>query len=127
MNKKYILLIFISVFTLTLNAQEIPNGNFEEWEDFQGINFEFPTGWITSSFAGVGAGLENNAVKVTDSHNGSYAIKLKTVEGYYPNEPLIGTAIYDGALDKSPTVLQGYYKSNIMDNDAAYISIDVAS
>ena len=125
MKKYYSIILFFSLFTASINAQEIPNGGFEEWETMQGFNAEFPTGWITSNFLGVAAGLEPNAVKTTDAYQGTYAIKLSTVDGFYTDEHLVGTALYDGALDKTPSELRGYYKTSLVGDDVAYISIDV--
>lgn len=122
----YSLALFIA-FLAGVNGQEIPNGNFEEWEILQGVNTEFPTGWITSNFSGAGAGLMPNAEKTTDAKKGNYAIKLTTVDGFDADEPLVGAALYDGALDNTPTELRGYYKTSLVGDDAAVITLDIVS
>lgn len=127
MKKNLGIILFLSFFIVNINAQEVPNGNFEEWESFQGQNFEFPSGWISSNFSGVPSGIEANAIKTTDAYQGTYAIKLTTVNGLEPSEPHVGVALYDGAIDKTPHALQGYYKTSLVGNDVPYISIDVLS
>jgi hypothetical protein len=122
----YSLVLFLA-FISSINAQEIPNGDFEEWEILQGVNAEFPTGWVTSSFAGVAAGLAPNAEKTTDSEQGTYALKLTTINGFDPDEPLVGGAFFDGPLGSTPTELRGYYKSSIIGNDTASIGVSIVS
>ena len=84
--KKTIFTFIVSATLLTnINAQEIPNAGFEDWQN-QGT-YEDPTGWVTSNFLSQ-LGYPVNVFKVADPYSGNYVIKLQTVD--YNNSILAG-------------------------------------
>lgn len=106
-------------------AEQIPNAGFEYWRTIQ---FEEADGWYSMNYAST-SGLM--AQKTTDSHQGLYAMQLKTVKTHFydtigfitngkfgDNGPEGGLRVYQNA-DK----VSGYYKYNPVGNDTALAGV----
>ncbi|MNU81937.1 hypothetical protein D3C71_716130 [compost metagenome] len=91
--KKQLLLISFIGATSALNAQSFPNGGFENWVN-QTL-YEDPQYW-----AGMNAlsmfGADPSAIKSTDAHGGTYALKLKTS---------VSDIGGDGEMDTIPAII----------------------
>lgn len=80
--KKVLLSILLIGALLESKAQQIPNPGFETWGFGFIPTYTMPSGYITSSYypllAGkiLPSGQENNVSKSTDSHSGTYAMKM---------------------------------------------------
>lgn len=109
-------LFLISFFSLTLFAQNIPNASFENWQNVAPYNVSEPVGWFTSNILGFTLGLSPNATKVTDSHSGSYAIRLETV-AVPGGDVLVGSAICMTGIQNKPEKVTGYYKASLQGSD----------
>ncbi|AWM33097.1 T9SS type A sorting domain-containing protein [Hymenobacter nivis] len=104
-------------------AQAVANGNFEAWAARNGV--DSPTGWLTIDEV-IGAlspirFATGTFTKTTDTHGGTYALRLETkatLFGIVPGGVTLGTKL--GALTAAapaglpftgrPTTLQFYYK-----------------
>lgn len=121
--KKHFLLLASIGATSFVNAQSVPNGGFETWVD-QTV-YEDPQYW-----SGMNAltmfGAEATAIKSTDAHSGTYALKLitsisdiggdgemDTLPGIImlgTMDPMNGTSTTGYAFDQRPDSLVGWYK-----------------
>ncbi len=105
-------LTFLFVSFFNLDAQILPNGDFESWVTIPVWEFEEPEDWITSNLSAVPLGLPANATKVTDAHSGNYALKLETI-----NDPasdvILGGAVCGTQVTGKPNKVTGYYKADI--------------
>lgn len=127
--KKQFLFIAFACTTSLINAQSqpVPNGGFENWTN-QGT-FEDPQYWATMNLYTL-AGAPATAIKSTDAHSGTYALKLKTVIAEVDGEmdTIRGIALL-GSIDLSsgesttgqpftqrPDSLVGWYKLTSVDN-----------
>jgi hypothetical protein len=121
--KNALFLVLLSfLFSATLLAQNIPNAGFENWQNVAPYNVEEPVGWVTSNILGASMGLTPNATKVTDSHSGSYAMRLETVS-VPGGDALVGSAVCMGGLTGKPVKVTGYYKATFMGNDIGGVGI----
>lgn len=107
--KKHLLLnvIFFSVISSAVYAQNPPNNSFENWTTV--TTYEDPVGWTTyNSFTPA----TPTTVKATPAFEGSFAMKLQVV-----NDPLLGanTGYAEGgfSMNTRPTTLGWYSKCNI--------------
>lgn len=92
MKKQFLFISFICA-TSALNAQTFPNGGFENWVNH--TLYEDPQYWSgTNSLSMFGA--DPSAIKSTDAHNGTYALKLKTS---------VSDIGGDGEMDTIPAIL----------------------
>src|ERR1700757_2124666 len=125
------LLTLISAISVSLAlGQTIPNGGFENWTV---SNYAIPQGFSTSSFSQInssgGAIAPYNAVQVTDSYHGTYAIQLTTtssggsgVFAYVANGNPTGGVPQGGIpYTQQATGIRFYYKSTIMSGDTALV------
>ncbi len=92
MKKQFLFISFICA-TGALNAQLLPNGGFENWTN-QAL-YEDPQYWSGMNALTM-VGADPSAIKSTDAHNGTYALKLKT------SVSDIGD---DGEMDTIPAIL----------------------
>lgn len=91
-----------------------PNGDFENWVE---ISSEEPGDWFTSNIFSIATG-ETSVTKSTDSHEGSFAVKIETTENIFEDSLGFitnGTMGEDNpiggmAVDSTPDKLTGYYK-----------------
>lgn len=92
MKKQVVFIAFCCAFS-TGNAQTFPNGGFENWTN-QGI-YEDPSYWSGLNLMSM-FGAELTALKSTDSHSGTYALKLVSSISDIGN---------DGTVDTIPGML----------------------
>jgi hypothetical protein len=123
--KKY-LFSFLTLLSITVFSQSVPNGGFESWTS---NTYEDPAGGFnTSNFQddnGVAGTL--NATKTTDAYHGNYAIKLLTGTtgtnvnfAYFANGDPGKTPVSGGIpYNQKPTGVRFHYKSNVMPGDSA--------
>ncbi len=104
--------IYIDDIQLTGSVIPFPNGGFENWI---AENSEEPDHWKTLNYAKT---TIPSVTKVTDNYNGTYALKLETIEtiwgqtlGYITNG-YIGNNGPEGGVpvNNNPAQLTGYYK-----------------
>lgn len=72
MKKQGLLIAFVCAMN-TLNAQSFPNGGFENWTSQ--LTYEDPQYWTGMNMLTM-LGAEETAVKTTQAHSGTYALKL---------------------------------------------------
>jgi hypothetical protein len=126
MNKRLLLLSISALSAAGLFAQSVPNGGFENWN---ANSFEDLTYYQTSNFQNIMRGLPVNVEKVADPQQGSWAIKLTTVNmgpdtsfGFIINgDP--NTMAGGIAYNQHPVTLTGYYKSDIAPGDTGFILV----
>lgn len=128
MKKQFLFISFICA-TSALNAQLLPNGGFENWTN-QTL-YEDPQYW--SGMNGLTmVGAEQSAIKSTDAHSGTYALKLKTSvsdiggDGEMDTIPAIimlgtmdifnGTGTIGYPYNQRPDSLIGWYKLSSPEN-----------
>jgi len=108
-------------------TQKIPNGNFENWTT---ETYEDPDSWQTFN-AETSSQKVYTATKTTDSHGGSFALRLETIEvfddtigfitnGGFGNGPLEGGVPFTQMSD----TLIGYYKYSPSGLDTAALSLE---
>lgn len=91
-----------------------PNGDFENWVE---VTSEEPDDWFTSNVFSIGVG-EIAVTKTTDSHEGSFAVRIETTQtliedtlGFITNGQMGEDNPTGGmAVDSTPEKLTGYYK-----------------
>ncbi|WP_300660036.1 T9SS type A sorting domain-containing protein [Fluviicola sp.] len=92
MKKQFLFISFIGA-TGALNAQSFPNGGFENWVNH--TLYEDPQYWSGTNAISI-FGADPSAIKSTDAHGGTYALKLKTS---------VSDVGGDGEMDTIPAVL----------------------
>lgn len=123
--KKQVLFFALLGATSLANAQSVPNGGFENWVD-QTV-YEDPQYWSGMNALAM-FGAEATAIKSTDAHSGTYALKLITSISDIGNDgemdtlpgiimlgamdPMSGTGTTGYAFDQRPDSLIGWYKLN---------------
>lgn len=136
--KNTILLLALLFVTVFMEAQTIPNSDFESWE--QGLNFEEPAPWNTPN--PITTWLSVLTVeKSEDAFSGSYSARLETRELEVGNtkyqvpglltyadftfNALAGTYTFSGGVYKQEKVykLRGKYKYQSVENDSASVLI----
>lgn len=113
---------FLHLVSLPLFAQQVPNGNFESWNNFG--TFSEPASYVTlnrvyfgnPSFANKVAGYQSSSALqvLTVMKNGEYVIGGAATDSY----PISNKS-------KVPTSLSGYYKCNMVGTDSAYIFVEI--
>ena len=123
------LTLFLAFFALSLNAQEIANGSFENWST--SFLFEDPTDWRTGNYE---AGENLTTTKVGEAPAGSYAAHMETrlAEG----DTAFGFLIM-GRIDDAPTggvpfttdvrQLRCWMRYSLVENDSAIALVSVWS
>lgn len=136
--KKLITSLFVFLVVFSASSQDIPNASFENWHPYSAG--EYPDFWTTSDSISVFNSGGTSVSKTTDSYDGTYAIKLKSVSvvifGFPTKGPgfatngniaLVGTNIVfsGGSPDTSRsrffTARYKYFPANPL--DAAYIKV----
>ncbi|MBI4930392.1 MAG: T9SS type A sorting domain-containing protein [Bacteroidetes bacterium] len=129
MKKIIISAIFSAAFFSGAAAQQIANGNFENWttqtlyEDPNG--YLSTNGWTYTSLPG------GNVIKVTPAYHAQYAVQLTTIQtqtdtmfgGLFIGTP--GNQTIDGGIPYTgqPDSISVYVKYNIMPNDTAFFIV----
>ena len=118
--------LLVVAFAFNINAQQIPNGGFENWLT-KVIND--PDGFSTSNT--MVSSDEGNVTKVTDAYHGSFAAKLETVLS--GNETVNGMLIIGNLSDQgisgglpysgTPDSISGYVKYDVQPGDEAYFIV----
>jgi hypothetical protein len=115
MKKVLRLIVFALAMQLTLSAQIVPNGSFEEWENNEfgipePVNWDAPfnlTGLVT--------------VSRVDGYNGGFAAKLNAAEfsGFGIVGPVLETI--DFPVSERYTTITGYLKGELAATDTLYV------
>lgn len=92
MKKRVLFIAFVGALS-TLNAQTFPNGGFENWTNQ--VTYEDPQYWTGMNMMTM-FGAEETAIKSTQAHSGTYALKLITSISDIGN---------DGEMDTLPGIL----------------------
>jgi hypothetical protein len=92
MKKRVLFIAFVGALS-TLNAQTFPNGGFENWTSQ--VTYEDPQYWTGMNMMTM-FGAEETAIKSTQAHSGTYALKLITSISDIGN---------DGEMDTLPGIL----------------------
>lgn len=134
--KKQILFIAFTGALSTLNAQSFPNGGFENWTNQ--ATYEDPQYWTGMNMMSM-FGAEETAIKSTDAHGGTYALKLITSVSDIGNDGemdtlpgililgttdiLNGTGTSGYPFIHRPDSLVGWYKLTSPDNDPFQLQV----
>ncbi len=131
--KKIYFLLASAVISCGMQAQSIPNGNFENWSS---ATYEEPVGFSNSNFEAIfRCNSPANVVKSTDFQQGNFAVELTTVVGggdtcfgyivSSPNPQGGNPCNWPGGIpyNQAPTGIRGYYKSNIQSPDSGGILV----
>lgn len=136
MKKSLFTLLFSSLTTISLIAQQLPNASFETWSG--SANNEKPDSWnqLNASLPGsVAIFVPKTCHKTTPGHTGTYCAKLETVNVAIQGPPngilttgnIITTAPYgvDGGLPYPyrPDSLVGWYQSAPAATDLGTVEI----
>jgi hypothetical protein len=116
----------------------IPNSDFEVWNT---LTYSDPLHWMTSNVLQAFAGTSASATKTSDAHSGDWAIQIESKITLVPSDHQFDTNIYGYLfswdenhhyqeysyfpIDFNPGMLQGYYKFAPVENDTAYILIQL--
>ncbi|OYU97417.1 MAG: hypothetical protein CFE21_03755 [Bacteroidetes bacterium B1(2017)] len=120
------LILFVSLISTNLFAQQIPNNSFEDWS---GNNM---TGWVSTN--GLTAlGNPQTVFKSNDAHSGSFACEINTFK--ITNKPPVYVPTYAGSIfvgkqillssfpgfpfTERPTEFRFWYKYNARNQDTA--------
>lgn len=134
--KKQVLFIAFAGALSTLNAQSFPNGGFENWTNQ--VTYEDPQYWSGMNMMTM-FGAEETAIKSTQAHSGTYALKLVTSvsdigsDGEMDTLPgililgttdiLSGTGTTGHPFIHRPDSLVGWYKLTSPDNDPFQLQV----
>ncbi|MBU8892720.1 MAG: PCMD domain-containing protein [Bacteroidales bacterium] len=137
---KYIFLIIFLFYTLFSFSQNLPNYDFEEWEESK--SFNNPIDWGTSNYSVWGIYNFNTVIQEElDTYSGNSSIKLETIEKNIAGEyvkiaGVITLGIFDVNLStrkaeikggipftNRPSILSGYYKYSTSGLDSCIMSI----
>lgn len=127
MKKIYSLIAAIAVYAL--GFAQIPNAGFENWTSTG--SYEDPDGWATMNFISVSNG-HTSCEKSTDSHSGSYALKVTNNTSLGQMQGGWGIVASGGldfpfkpafAVSGHPTTLGGWYKFNPLSGDTGMVMV----
>jgi hypothetical protein len=132
--KKFLLILLIAL-PCALPAQQIPNGNFENWT--QSANYADPTGWDTPNYISSTLGVIIVSKETSIVQNGSFSAKIQTksvlgtpVPGlltlgdFNINLSTFEATITGGTpFTAKPEALHGYFQYEPVFNDEALIGI----
>jgi hypothetical protein len=127
--KNLLLLLCLAFFSVIVNAQSIPNGDFENW--ISGIS-NYPQYYQYNSNREnfFRSHLPFNVQKTSDSFHGSFAVRLLTIASatdtsaaYFVNSPTTDGSTWHGGVPYTliPNGLRGYYKYNVATADSALV------
>ncbi len=139
---RLVTLLLILFCSFSLNAQNIPNYQFENWNSY--TPYDNPVSWGSSNFTVLGVvTFETVFNETTDVYSGESSVKLVTTEKNVSGEDikvvgLITLGIFDVDLStrqavvkggvpviEKPSVLSGYYKYSTSGEDSCVMSIFV--
>ena len=108
MKKNYLLILFLSMSCVSY-AQQIPNGNFEQWFYNTTDSSYEPTGWNTSNF---GIYDDTGVRRFKPAYSGNLACGLKTsfVLNTFTAPAYIFTSF---PFTAKPLRMEGYVKGNL--------------
>jgi hypothetical protein len=113
------LIIYVVCLRLPVIAQNIPNGDFENWTITSGV--EKPdSGWSISDATGLGC-MPYSSIKTTDKAGGNYAILLETNNCINFGGPHEGYAELYLSTNARPDSLRFKYKARRAGNDTAVV------
>ncbi|MEI7595170.1 MAG: T9SS type A sorting domain-containing protein [Bacteroidota bacterium] len=123
---KKIFTLFLALgFAGIVNAQSIPNGDFETWTD--SVTCE------TWNFPMLGAFMGGSQGRSSDAHGGSYAMKISSTAGMLGSASagsatigtpgLLGGSTGGLPISGNPISFGGFYKYNSASSDVCNISI----
>ena len=135
---KHLLFFFSFLATFAIQAQQIPNGSFENW--VQVASGEEPANWgelVTQTYYDLGFSIDGLIIKSEDAYTGSYAMELRskeitlfgatdTVSGFVLLN--LKNADFDHArmhVDSNLLSLSGYIKQDLADLDTSSIIVQV--
>ncbi len=128
MKTKNLLIAFllVVVFALNIDAQQIPNGGFENWSMTTTTDLD---GFFTSNM--MITPDSGNVTQVTDSYHASFAAKLETVlsgTDTVAGMIFLGTPSSEGLsggipFTETPDSISLYAKYDIQPNDTAYFIV----
>jgi len=107
------LLIFISICSSSLVLAQIPNNDFELWNNM-GLGGENPNDWYTSNGDLVPSNVFKDSINM---YSGNYSTLITNVIGIPGN---IGSNF---SIPNHPFKLKGYFKSDFQSPDSALIKI----
>lgn len=115
LSKRTILFLTLFIFTIHSYSQEIPNGNFDDWEDYGGWYYN-PNQWITSNAQTTCSDVFRDPI----SYNGNYAMKVRTYGCF-------GWAQTSFQFDSTlhPLFLNCFVRTNIVGIDTVLIIIEL--
>jgi hypothetical protein len=126
--KQIIYLFYAMLISTLLNAQSIPNGDFEHWTTF---NLFEPTGWLSSNTETIHYNDWITVQPVTGYDGTGQAIRMTTdgqngrvMPGYFSNtsgDPLMGQG--GTAYHQIPHTLKGYARYHTLGADTALLVI----
>jgi hypothetical protein len=117
------LLVICAGLSGLLQAQPVPNGDFESWTTQTSIyhpteTFEDPDSWTTYNQA---YGPPWNVTKSSDAHGGKYSAQITPI--------VIGSSVIGNNVSQSfsistkPLYFNGYYKSSFAGSDYANVGV----
>ena len=112
MKKQFLLSLCIILFTSSLVAQLVPNGDFESWHTVGGW-YDNPDNWMTSN----NQLLAPAVVRDSNAYQGQLAMRIVNVTG------LPGWASTGLAISQKPVLLQTYMKSDLALHDTVSIKV----
>jgi hypothetical protein len=120
--RKFTQILFISflMIGLSLSAQVVPNGGFEEWETSP-FGAPQPVGWLAIS-----SSLVATNVHEVPGHGGGSAAELVAVE--VPGAGVIAPSLFSNSfpVDQKFAKLSGFVKGAPVNNDTLYMVITMS-
>jgi hypothetical protein len=132
---KTLSIFFFLTLPFIISAQQVPNGNFEDWT--QSANYSEPTGWDTPNSISASLGVVTVSKETSIVQNGSSSVKIqsKSIFGT-PIPGLITLGDFDINLITSeatitggapftqrPVALHGYFQYEPVFNDEAFVGV----
>ncbi|OQX82127.1 MAG: hypothetical protein B6D64_01060 [Bacteroidetes bacterium 4484_276] len=112
----FLSLVIGIVFSVSSFAQNVPNGDFEEWET--GVwDYETPVGWM--NFAGMAGGQD--VFKVSPGQSGDFAVELKPWQVTGMTSYTLATLTTSFPVDEQFGNLSGYVKGAAVGTDTLSI------
>lgn len=101
-------------------AQQVPNGNFEQWAfDSSSMSYE-PAGWQSSNVGSVG---DTGSYRYKPAYAGNFACGLKTnfVLSTFTAPAMLKTTF---PISSKPETMELYFKGNIAANDTSVVIVE---
>lgn len=134
MKKTHLLILGLIVLPFIMEAQSVPNGDFENWT--QSSSYEDPTGWDSPNSVSSALGIITVTKESSIVQNGSYSARLQTksiigtpipglltLGDFNINVTTFEATITGGVpFTDKPEALHGYYQYEPVFNDEAFIA-----